>query len=77
MDERADVFGLGAILCEILSGRPPYVGPTRGEIRVQAAVATWPTLLARLDSGRLIAELIGLAHDCLRRSRDLSPAERR
>ena len=29
MDERADVFGLGAVLCEIVSGKLPY-GKHRG-----------------------------------------------
>ena len=35
LDERCDVFALGALLCEILTGRPPYVG-TRDEVLHQA-----------------------------------------
>jgi serine/threonine protein kinase/WD40 repeat protein len=32
IDERTDVWGLGAILFEILTGRPPYVGKTTLEV---------------------------------------------
>src|SRR5262249_50248288 len=37
VDRRSDVFGLGAILCEILTGQAPYSGGSRDEIRALAA----------------------------------------
>ena len=39
MDERSDVFSLGAILCEILTGLPPYVGESRDEVIRKARAA--------------------------------------
>ena len=67
IDERADVFGLGAILCEILTGRPPFVGSTREEIRAQAARGDLTDALARLDASGARSELIALARPACRR----------
>ena len=39
LDERADVFGLGSILCEILTGQPAYTGPSGDEVYRKAARA--------------------------------------
>jgi serine/threonine-protein kinase len=65
LDERADVFGLGAILCEILTGLPPYTGSSGKEVYRKAARADLGEALARLDACGAEAELVTLAKSCL------------
>jgi serine/threonine-protein kinase len=65
VDRRADVFGLGSILCEILTGRPAYTGHGAMEIIRKAMRGDTAAALARLEGCGAEAELIVLAKDCL------------
>jgi len=73
LDERSDVFSLGAILCEILTGKPPYVGD-RGEVIAQAAQAEYDEALARLDACGADEELVKLVQQCLKAAPAARPA---
>jgi serine/threonine-protein kinase len=74
IDERADVFALGAILCVILSGQRPYVG-TADEVRRQTSRGDLAAAYARLDASGMDPELVCLAKSCLAARREDRPGD--
>ena len=64
LDERSDVFSLGAILCEILTGEPPYTGEGERTL-AQAASARLEHAARRLDESSADPELVSLCRACL------------
>ncbi|GIW85193.1 MAG: hypothetical protein KatS3mg107_0853 [Gemmataceae bacterium] len=75
LDARSDVFGLGAMLCEILTGRPPYWGADSNEIRLQAVRWETAEAFARLEVCGAEPELIALCKRCLAKEQADRPAD--
>jgi tetratricopeptide (TPR) repeat protein len=72
-DERSDVFSLGAVLCKILTGEPPYVGEGQTQVREQAEDVSLEPAYQRLNECGAPAELVTLAKRCLAEERDDRP----
>jgi len=65
VDTRSDVFGLGAILCQILTGHPPYFGSDVQEIRHKAMHWQIEDAFARLANCSAELDLVSLCRRCL------------
>ena len=70
VDKRADVFGLGGILCEILTGFPPYGGVDIPDAYLKAKIADLEAAYARLSSCGAEQTLIRLAKRCMQANPD-------
>ena len=73
IDERTDVFCLGSVLAEILTGLPPHASASVREVLEEAERGDLKPVRDRLDRSGAEAELIAIAKDCLQPAKDDRP----
>lgn len=75
-DTRSDVFGLGGILCTILTSAPPFPpADAISDLLRRVAAGDLTETFARLDACGADTDLIALAKKCLSPNRDERPAD--
>jgi len=65
IDLRSDVFGLGAVLCVLLTGHPPYSGQDFMSVQLKAVRGQTAEALARLDKCNAEPGVVSLCKQCL------------
>jgi tetratricopeptide (TPR) repeat protein len=75
IDKRADVFGLGGILCAMLTGKAPFSGRDRAEVMRKAAAGDLANAFSRLEASRADGELVQLARACLAAGKEDRPRD--
>jgi tetratricopeptide (TPR) repeat protein len=75
IDRRSDVFGLGAILCAMLTGKPPFVAGDSESTRKLAARGSIEEAFTRLDGCGAEPDLVALCKRCLNPQRESRPAD--
>jgi serine/threonine protein kinase len=75
LDSRCDVFGLGAVVCEVLTGKPPYTGRDEDQIYRKALAANLADAHARLNACGVEPELVALCLRCLAPEPDDRPRD--
>ncbi|HLQ38283.1 MAG TPA: serine/threonine-protein kinase, partial [Planctomycetota bacterium] len=63
LDARVDVYGLGAVLYELLTLRPPFDGGTAAEIMLRIQIEAPPPVRAR--NPQVPLDLAAIVHKCL------------
>jgi tetratricopeptide (TPR) repeat protein len=74
VDERADVFALGSILCDVLTGKPAYWGDGE-EVYRRAKRGDVSEAFARLQQCGADAALLALCRECLSPRREDRPRD--